>query len=215
MKANNYTKLFLLLATLTTACLITSNTIAVKLWDFFGFFVSGGIIIFPLSYILNDVLTEVYGFQKAKNVVWFAFLGNLLFVTAAYIVQILPGAPFWANQEAYEAILGFVPRLLLASFVAFLVGSLANAKVLSKMKVATNGKHLWLRTIGSTIVGEGLDSLIFITIAFWGILPTPALVTMILTQWGLKTAYEALLTPFTYLVVNAIKKAEGIDTYDR
>ena len=212
---NIYTNLFLLFAILATASLLSANTIAVKLWDFYGFFLSGGIIIFPLSYIINDVLTEVYGFDKAKKVVWLGFLANIVFVTAIYIVQILPSAPFWTNQEAYEAILGFTPRLLLASFVAYLVGSLANAKILSKMKVATQGKFLWMRTIGSTIVGEGLDSLIFVLIAFWGILPQEAIIPMILTQWGLKTAYEAILTPVTYAVVSAVKRHERIDTFDR
>lgn len=216
MKSNEikFSKLFLLLAILTAGCILTANIVATKLITLNGIFVSGGIIVFPIIYILNDVLTEVYGLKRAKYVIWFAFLANLVFVTVAYIVSILPNAPFWTEQKAYETILGVTPRLLIASFVAYLVGSFANAIVLSRMKVATAGKYLWARTIGSTVIGEGLDSLIFVSIAFFGTIPNPAVINLITTQWILKTAYEAVMTPVTYAVVNYLKKVEGIDEYD-
>lgn len=216
MKSNEikFSKLFLLLAILTAGCILTANIVAVKLISLNGIFVSGGIVVFPIIYILNDILTEVYGLKRAKYVIWFSFLANLLFVGAVALVSLLPNAPFWTDQKAFDTILGFTPRLLFASFVAYLVGSFANAIVLSKMKVATAGRHLWARTIGSTIVGEGLDSLIFVSIAFWGIIPNPAILNLVGTQWLLKTAYETVMTPVTYLVVNYLKKKEGIDEYD-
>jgi hypothetical protein len=161
------------------------------------------------------VLTEVYGYRRARRVIWLGFFCNLLAVTAIIVGQQLPPAVFWDAQPAYERILGYTPRLLIASFVAFLVGEFANSYVLARLKVATNGQHLWLRTISSTLVGQGLDSVIFIFIAFWGTSPADALVSAMFTQWLFKVAYETLATPITYVVVNYIKQQEGIDVYDR
>lgn len=173
-----------------------------------------GVIVFPLSYIVGDVLTEVYGYSRARKVIWLGFICNLIMVLAVWAGQVLPAAPFWQGQSAYELILGYTPRLLLASFLAYLVGEFANSFVLAKMKIATNGRWLWTRTIGSTIVGQGVDSLVFITIAFIGAMPLAALALTVVTQWLVKTIYETAATPLTYVVVNFLKAREGVDTYD-
>ena len=174
-----------------------------------------GILFFPLGYVLGDVLTEVYGYGRARRVIWLAFACNLLAVVAIWIGQVLPGAAFWDAQAAYQRILGFTPRLLLASFGAYLVGEFANAFVLARMKLLTGGRMLWARTIGSTLIGQGLDSLIFIAIAFWGIIPAAGMISAIVTQWLFKVAYEVLATPLTYAVVNFLKRREGINVFDR
>jgi uncharacterized integral membrane protein (TIGR00697 family) len=205
---------FVVIASLFVTCLITANIIAVKLISIFGFFVPAGIIIFPLSYLFGDVLTEVYGYAAARQVIWLGFLSNLLAVVAIALGGLAPAAPFWQNQGAYETILGFTPRLLLASFIAYLAGEFTNSFVLAKIKIATRGRWLWMRTIGSTLVGEGLDTMIFISIAFWGILSPPMLLTTIVTQWILKVLYEVVATPFTYAVVGFLKRREQLDTYD-
>jgi len=196
-------------------CLIVANITAVKLIGVFGLVFDAGTLIFPISYIFGDVLTEVYGFRRARQVIWLGFLCNLLAVGAISLGGILPSASFWEGQAAYEQILGYAPRLLAASFAAYLIGELANSFVLARMKVATEGRWLWSRTIGSTLVGQGFDSVVFVLIAFTGTIPTSALLSVILTQWVLKSVYEALATPFTYLVVNRLKRAEGVDVYDR
>jgi len=210
-----YSVWFLLIVAVFVTCLISANIVAVKLVDVAGLIVPAGIIIFPISYIVGDVLTEVYGFRRARRVIWLGFFCNLVAVIGIVIAQKLPGASFWDAQAAYDRILGYTPRLLLASFVAFLVGEFANSYVLSRMKVATQGRWLWTRTIASTIVGEGLDSVIFIFIAFWGTSPSDALLSAMLTQWVFKTLYETAATPVTYVVINFIKRKEGVDTYDR
>lgn len=209
-----YSFWFVSSAAIFITSLITANIIAVKLVCIFGLVMPAGIIIFPISYIFGDILTEVYGYAETRRVIWLGFLCNLVAVAAICISQHLPSAYFWTAQEAYERILGYSPRLLLASFLAYLCGSFANAFVMSKMKIATRGRLLWSRTIGSTIVGEGFDSLIFITIAFWGQVPFIALAYTILTQWSMKTLYEAAATPLTYVVVNLLKRKESIDAYD-
>lgn len=209
-----YSALFVVVVAVFITCLITANVIAVKLIDVFGFVMPAGTIIFPISYIFGDVLTEVYGYRQARRVIWLGFLCNLIFVAGAWAAQVLPAASFWDGQTAYERILGYTPRLLGASFLAYLVGEFANSFVLAKMKILTRGRHLWTRTIGSTLVGEGLDSMVFITLAFIGTLPGSALLATIATQWVAKSAYEALATPLTYLVVNYLKKREGVDTFD-
>jgi len=206
---------FLLISVLFVTCLITANIIAVKLIDLFGLVLPAAVIIFPLSYIIGDVLTEVYGYAAARRVIWLGFLCNLVVVIVIWIVGLLFSVFFWQGQNAYAAILGYTPRLLGASFIAYLIGEFANSFVLAKMKVATNGRWLWTRTIGSTIVGEGLDSLVFISIAFAGVIPLEGLANAIVAQWGVKVAYEILATPLTYWVVVRLKRAERIDVYDR
>jgi uncharacterized integral membrane protein (TIGR00697 family) len=196
-------------------CLLIANIIAVKLVNIFGLTVPAAIVIFPISYICGDVLTEVYGYRRARQVIWLGFACNLLAVVAIWAGQVLPGAAFWDAQAAYVRILGFTPRLLVASFCAYLVGEFANSIVMARMKVLTAGRMLWTRTIGSTIVGEGLDSLIFITIAFLGVIPPGGILSAIITQWLFKVAYETLATPLTYAVVNFLKRQEGLDIFDR
>jgi uncharacterized integral membrane protein (TIGR00697 family) len=216
---------FVAITALFITSLLTANIIAVKLFTVGGLalpwsgepvVLPAGVIIFPVSYIFGDVLTEVYGYRMARRVIWLGFLCNLLMVLAIWTGQLLPPAPFWDAQPAYERILGFTPRLLAASFAAYLVGEFANAIVLARMKVLTQGRWLWSRTIGSTLVGQGLDSLVFITLAFAGVMPSwSALASAIVTQWMAKTAYEAAITPVTYVVVTLLKRIEGIDVYDR
>jgi uncharacterized integral membrane protein (TIGR00697 family) len=205
---------YVVIASVFVTCLLTANIMAVKLISPFGFLVPAGIIIFPLSYLFGDVLTEVYGYAAARRVIWLGFACNLLAVVAFSLGGLAPAAPFWHEQAAYETILGFTPRLLLASFIAYLVGEFVNSFVLAKLKIATRGRWLWTRTISSTLVGEGLDTLIFISIAFWGIIPSQLLLTTILTQWIFKVLYEVVATPFTYLVVGFLKRREQLDTYD-
>jgi uncharacterized integral membrane protein (TIGR00697 family) len=209
-----YSHWFLLVASIFITCLITSNIIAVKLVNIFGLVLPAAIIIFPISYIFGDVLTEVYGYHQARRVIWLGFFCNLIAVVAIWLGQILPAASFWEGQAAYERILGYTPRLLGASFLAYLVGEFANSFVMAKMKIATNGRWLWTRTIGSTLVGQGLDSLVFMTLAFIGTIPLTVLAGAIVVQWLSKSAYEAIITPLTYVVVNFLKKREGLDVFD-
>ncbi len=209
-----YSQWFILVTAIFITCLITANITAVKLVSVFGLIVPAAIIIFPISYISGDVLTEVYGYCRARRVIWLGFLCNLVAVGAIWIGQVMPAASFWDGQNAYERILGYTPRLLTASFLAYLVGEFANSFVLAKMKVATHGRWLWTRTIGSTLVGQGLDSLVFITLAFAGTITLTALASAIVTQWLMKSAYEAVATPLTYAVVNFLKRREGLDVYD-
>ncbi len=206
---------FLLVAALFVTSLIVSNIIAVKVIDVAGMILPAAIIIFPISYILGDVLTEVYGFARARQVIWLGFLCNLFAVIAIFAGGLLPAAGFWPGQDAYDMILGAVPRILAASFVAYLVGEFVNAYVLARLKVVMEGRHLWVRTIGSTLAGQLLDSAIFITIAFAGIMPVEILLGAIVTQWLVKSAYEALATPLTYAVVGFLKRADDVDVYDR
>ena len=213
-EGTKYSHWFLIVVAVFVTCLITANIIAVKLVDLFGLILPAAIFIFPLSYITGDVLTEVYGYRQARKVIWLGFLCNVLVVVAIWIAQVLPAASFWDGQRAYERILGYTPRILMASFLAYLVGEFANSFVLAKLKIATQGRWLWMRTIGSTLVGQGLDSVVFIALAFAGTLPVQALTLAIVTQWLAKSAYEAAATPFTYLVVNFLKRREGMDTYD-
>lgn len=215
---------FPLVTALFVTTLVISNIIAVKVAAIGGLFLPAAVILFPIAYIFGDVLTEVYGYARARQVIWTGFFCNLVAVIAIWIAGLLPTAPFWSAgsfttpdsaQQAYQAILGFTPRLLVASFIAYLIGEFLNSFVLAKLKVRTAGRFLWLRTITSTIVGEGADSLVFLTIAFYGIFPPGNLATAILSQWLFKVAYEVLATPLTYGVVRWLKRAEGEDYFDR
>lgn len=204
-----------MLTALFVTCLITANIIAVKLAQVGPLIVPAGIVIFPLSYLFGDVLTEVYGYAVTRRVIWLGFAGNLLAVVAIAVAGALPAPAFWASQPAYDQILGFTPRLLVASFVAYLFGEFLNSFILAKLKVLTGGRWLWTRTIPSTFVGQGIDSLIFVSLAFGGSMAGGALATTIGSQWLLKTAYEIVATPLTYAVVIALKRAEGVDHFDR
>ena len=211
---NRYSPWFVLIVAVFITSLVTANIIAVKLVNIFGLVLPAAIIIFPLSYIFGDILTEVYGYRQARRVIWLGFFCNLITVAAIWCGQILPSASFWDGQNAYERILGYAPRILIASFLAYLVGEFANSYVLAKMEIATKGRWLWMRTIGSTLVGEGLDSLVFMTLAFTGTIPMKALASAIVSQWLVKSVYEAAVTPLTYKVVNFLKQKEGLDIYD-
>lgn len=205
----------LTIGALFVTALLVANIISVKLLMVGGLILPAGIIIFPVSYILGDVLTEVYGYAAARRVIWLGFTCNLVAVLAIAAAGALPPAPFWGeNQSAFDIILGYTPRLLIASFCAYLVGEFTNSYILAKLKIATRGRWLWSRTISSTVVGGGLDSLIFMTVAFGGQMPGGVLSQTVATQWLVKSAYEVLATPLTYVAVNYLKKAEGIDTFD-
>lgn len=203
--------------------LVISNIIAVKLISIFGLTLPAAVILFPVAYIFGDVLTEVYGYARARQAIWIGFGCNLIAVLAIWLAGLLPADPYWnasvypGSQEAsiaYQAILGYSPRLLLASFCAYLAGEFLNAIVLAKLKIATRGQWLWIRTISSTLIGQGADSAIFISIAFIGTLPGAIIGSAILHQWVFKSVYEALATPLTYSIVNTLKRVEGEDFYD-
>ena len=213
-QAPAYSKWFVITTAVFVTCLVTANIIAVKLISVAGMILPAAVIIFPVSYIVGDVLTEVYGYRQARRVIWLGFFCNLIAVAAIWIGGLLPAAGFWDAQPAYDRILGYTPRLLAASFMAYLVGEFTNAYILAKMKIATRGRWLWTRTIGSTLVGQGLDSAVFITLAFAGTIPVAGLAAAVVTQWVVKSAYEALMTPATYAVVNFLKRREGLDVYD-
>ncbi len=214
LSAERVSPWFVMIVALFITCLITANIIAVKLISLYGFILPAAILIFPLSYIIGDVLTEVYGYRQARRVIWLGFFCNFITVVAIWIGQMLPSASFWDGQASYERILGYAPRLLFASFLAYLVGEFSNAFVLAKLKIATKGRWLWLRTIGSTLIGQGLDSAIFITLAFVGTIPLNILFSAVVVQWLAKSLYEAVVTPLTDVVVAFLKRKEGLDVYD-
>ncbi len=205
---------FIACAALFVTCLLTANTIATKLIAVGGLVLTAGIVIFPLSYVLGDVLTEVWGYGAARRVIWLGFACNALMVAAIWLGGVLPAVPWWRGQSAYDEILGHTPRILAASFVAYLVGEFANAFVLAKMKILTRGRWLWTRTIGSTVVGQALDSAVFVAAAFAGSVPAGVLTGIIVGQWAVKVAYEAAATPLTYAAVGYLKASERVDAYD-
>jgi uncharacterized integral membrane protein (TIGR00697 family) len=215
--AARFSSSFVMLAGLFVTCLIVANIIAVKVISLpFGLFTPAGIVVFPLSYLFGDILTEVYGYAAARRVIWLGFGCNLVAVLAIAIAGAIPAAPFWHGQNAYQSILGFTPILLIASFCAYLVGEFLNAFVLARLKIATRGRWLWTRTIGSTFIGEGADTIVFILLAFGitGIFRADQLVTAILVQWGFKVLYEVAATPLTYTIVGYLKRREQVDHYD-
>ncbi|MFD1767129.1 queuosine precursor transporter [Sphingorhabdus buctiana] len=173
-----------------------------------------GILFFPLGYVIGDVLTEVYGYARARRVIWAGFAGLIFMAFMSWVVVSLPPAEGWEGQAAYESVFGQVPRIVLASIVAFWAGEFVNSYVMARMKIWTQGKHLWSRTIGSTVVGQGVDSLIFYPLAFWGVWENEAVITVMVTNWGLKVLWEVVLTPVTYAVVGWLKRKEGVDLFD-
>ena len=208
-------KLFMCIAVVYVTCLLLSNLIAGKMWAVTeSITLPAAVILFPITYIFGDIFTEVYGFRKARTIIWLGF-GCSFFAVAVYLITIaLPHPGFWENQDAYATVLGTTPRVAAASFIGYLFGEFSNSVVLSRLKVATGGKKLWIRTILSTLVGEGLDSIIFVTISFMGTMDTATLAHMILFQYLFKVCYEALFTPATYAIVNWLKKKEGTDVFD-
>lgn len=196
------------LAMLFMACLLTANIIAVKvlLLPFSLGIVPAGILVFPVSYAINDIVSEVWGFKVMRQMILTGFIGNLVAVLAILLAGIWPAVSFWSLQGAYESILGFTPRLLIASFSAYIVGEIVNSWVFVLLKQKTQNKYLWLRAVGSTSLGEALDTVIFILIAFIGIIPLPLLANAILTQWLIKVGYEIIALPLTYWLIAAMKK---------
>lgn len=197
------------------AILLLSNLIgAAKLSTVAGYTFGAGILFFPVSYVIGDVLTEVYGYAKARRGIWTG-VGALTFMAfMSFVVVAMPPADSWTGQAAYEEVFGSTWRIVVASITAFWAGEFVNSFVMAKMKILTKGRALWSRTIGSTFVGQGVDSLIFYPIAFLGIWTTQDVLTVIVTNWALKVLWEAALTPVTYVVVNKLKAAEGVDLFD-
>lgn len=208
------TKFFAIITGLFVAVLLISNTASTKILDFGPFVFDGGTLLFPLSYIFGDILTEVYGYGKARKVIWTGFFSALLMAIVFAAVGFLPPAAGWENQAAYDAILGMVPRIVLASLIAYFAGEFSNSFVLAKMKMMTKGKMLWTRTIGSTIVGEGIDTALFATIAFYGTIPMETFYLLVASNYVFKVGIEVIFTPLTYKIVNFLKREEGIDYYD-
>ncbi|MCO5265043.1 MAG: queuosine precursor transporter [Lentimicrobium sp.] len=199
---------------LFVAVLLISNLASTKIVTMWMFTFDGGTILFPLSYIFGDILTEVYGYQRSRKVIWTGFGAALLMSLVLWVVQLLPAATDWPNQQAYESLLGFVPRIVLASLVAYFGGAFSNAFLMSKLKIKTKGKLLWVRTIGSTLLGEGIDTAIFCMIAFYGTMPNEILVAIIVSNYVFKSGVEILFTPLTYAIVGFLKKREHADVYD-
>ncbi len=211
-KTQEVSKLFYIFTTLFTTCLLAANLFALKQFSVGPAHFTGALLVFPISYIINDVVAEVWGFRRARKLIWMAFAMNFLFVMLGALVDVLPGSS--GNDEAFHAIFGFAPRVALASFLAFLVGSFVNAMVISKMKVRSQGRHFTLRAIVSTVAGEACDSLIFFPIALAGIVPLNMMPSFVLWQVGLKTLYELIILPITVRVVRMVKRREGVDVYD-
>jgi len=198
------------------AILLLSNLIgAAKLATVGGFTFGAGILFFPIGYVIGDVLTEVYGYAHARRCIWVGFSALLFMAFMSWVVVSLPPAAGWSGQEAYESVFGQVPRIVLASIVAFWAGEFVNSFVLARMKIMTHGKYLWTRTIGSTVFGQAVDSVIFYPLAFLGVWSTSQVLTVMLTNWALKVSWEAVLTPVTYMVVGWLKRHEGVDIFDR
>lgn len=211
----NVTNLFLVIAVIYVTCLLLSNLIAGKMWALTdSVTLPAAVILFPITYIFGDIFTEVYGFRSARTIIWLGFVCSFFAVTVYLITIALPHPGYWENQEAYAVVMGTTPRVALASFAGYLFGEFSNSMILSKLKVKTKGRKLWLRTILSTVVGEGFDSVIFIVISFWGTMENSVVLRMILFQYLFKVCYEILFTPVTYAVVKWLKKKENIDTFD-
>lgn len=215
MERRNYKYFDLVMATFVTV-LLCSNLIGVpKVAALFGYTFGAGILFFPISYVFGDILTEVYGYARSRKVIWTGFAALLFASFMTWIILALPPAPGWKDQAAFEKAFGQTPRIALASFTAYWCGEFTNSYIMAKMKVQMAGRHLWMRTIGSTIAGEGVDSLIFYPLAFWGVWAPDLIVKVMIANYLIKTAWEAVLTPFTYKVVHFLKRAEREDYYDR
>ncbi len=213
-KKNQVSVLFMLFSILFCVCLIAANLLETKQIAVGPISLTGGLIVFPVSYIINDCVCEVWGYRKARLLIWTGFAMNFFFVTVGAICDAIPGADYWTNDAGFHAVFGLAPRIAAASFVAFLVGSFVNAYVMSMMKIRSKGKHFSLRAIVSTIFGESADSLIFFPLALSGVVPAEELPMLMLWQVILKTAYEVVVLPITIRIVHALKSKEGEDVYD-
>lgn len=207
-------KLFAVITGMFVGVLILSNILAVKMVQIGSFIFDGGTLLFPLSYIFGDVLTEVYGYKASRKVIWTGFIMLIIMALNIFIIGILPSEPSWTFQNDFNNILTPVPRIVIASIIGYFIGEYSNSVILSKMKILTKGRWLWTRTIGSTIVGEFLDSIIFVLIAFLGLYEFKILIIMAISNYVFKTIIEICFTPITYKVVNFVKKVEGVDIYD-
>ena len=216
MKKQNQTVsvLFMLFSILFCVCLITANILETKQIQVLSVSLTGGLIVFPVSYIINDCVCEVWGYSKARMLIWLGFAMNFFFVMVGALCDAIPGAPYWDNEEGFHAIFGLAPRIASASFIAFICGSFINAYVMSKMKIASNGKNFSLRAILSTVAGESIDSLIFFPLALSSVVPAKELILLMVWQVILKTVYEIIALPITIRVVKALKKYEVEDVYD-
>jgi len=205
---------YLILTCIFITCLLISNIVAGRLIYLGGMTLTADLFLFPVIYIFGDVLTEVYGFRKARLTIWLGFAANLIMALLFMFIITLPYPDFWTQNEAYNTVLGFTPRLVIASLIAYFTGEFSNSIIMSKMKVLTRGRYLWTRTIGSTMVGEGIDTFIFMSIAFAGIYPMGIFINMVLVQYIWKVGYEVLATPFTYIFINWLKRKEDQDAFD-
>jgi len=205
---------FMLLGILFNVCLITANLLETKVIQIGPLTVTAGLLVFPISYIINDCMTEVWGYKKARLIIWSGFAMNFLTVGLGLIAVAIPGAPFWDGADHFNFVFGMAPRIVVASLLAFLVGSFLNSYVMSKMKISSQGRNFSARAILSTVVGETGDSIIFFPIAFLGVIDIPHLVQIMLLQIILKTLYEVIVLPVTIRVVKFIKRIEGTDVYD-
>jgi len=207
-------KYFNIISSIFVSVLLISNTVATKLFSLGPFIFTGAIFVFPISYIFGDILVEVYGYGRSRIIIWTGFIALVGMSIIYWLVGLLPPAPGWENQEAYLAILGVVPRIVIASIIGYWAGEFSNSYVLAKLKVLTKGKWLWSRTISSTIVGQGVDTVLFTFIGFFGLIPNSILITAIISGYVFKVIYEIIATPITYKIVKFLKKKEEIDHYD-
>ena len=205
---------YLVSGLLFTTCLIVANIVEQKLIQIGPIEATAGILIFPISYIVNDIIAEVWGYRKARLIIWYGFLMNFLAVAVFRLSIAVPGSENFTHQEAFSLVMGNTMRITLASFIAFLVGSFLNAYVMSRMKIMQKGRNFSLRAVVSTFVGEGADSMVFFTIAFYGVIPNNDLWILMLTQTGMKTVYEIIVLPFTNRIVKWVKKKEEEDVFD-
>ena len=213
-RQNTVSVLFMIFSILFCVCLITANILETKQIQVLSVSLTGGLIVFPVSYIINDCVCEVWGYSKARMLIWLGFAMNFFFVMVGALCDAIPGAPYWDNEEGFHAIFGLAPRIAAASFIAFICGSFINANVMSKMKIASNGKNFSLRAILSTVAGESIDSFIFFPLALSSVVPAKELILLMVWQVILKTVYEIIALPITIRVVKALKKYEGEDVYD-
>jgi queuosine precursor transporter len=212
MQTTNY-KLFTYFGTFFAVNMVITGIIVQKMFNFYGLTFSAAILIFPISFILGDILTEVYGYKNTRKIIWAGFAAVLFTTIVTQIAIYLPPAAGYDNSH-FEAIFATLPRIVFAGLLAYFCGEFANSVVLSKLKVKMQGQMLWVRTIGSTIVGEGIDTIMFFTVAFYGVIPTEILLSVMLSGYIFKVCYEIIATPLTYKIIAFVKKVEGVDQYD-
>ena len=214
MEQTKVYKYYDLLASIFIVVLLISNLVGQKICAFGPFRVSGGQLLFPITYIFGDVFTEVYGYGGSRRIIWIGFLASGLMAVLGEIIVGLPPAPEWGNQQAFATVFHVVPRLVVASLIAFWCGEFANSYTLAKMKLLTKGRFLWTRTVGSTVVGQAVDTAIVMVVAFGGSMPASVIVRLILSGYFFKVTYEVLATPLTYWIVGFLKRTEGVDKFD-